>query len=422
VHKTDLNKESQTILIGLKISNTKPNWSCDDSMKELKELCKTAGLQVLASYTQTRENPDHGFYIGTGKLQELKNKIKELEIKVLVADDELSPTQYKNLERELKIKILDRTSLILDIFAKQARTSEAQLQVELAQLEYLLPRLTRLWTHLSRLAGGIGTKGPGEKQIESDKRQIRRRITTIKQKLSKIKKRRKLLRQKRKGIPTLTGTIVGYTNAGKSTLMNHLTKADIYAANKLFATLDPTTRHIKLPSNEKILLTDTVGFIQKLPHQVVSSFQSTLEEIADAHFILRVVDASHPNMEATIQTSSKLLEELHAKELPQLFIFNKIDQVEDKTKLSIIAANYKPHIFISALKNINLEKLLEAIDKMLASNRKKIVYHIPYNRMDIVSLIHENGSIISQEYNESIKIKANINSIIGEKIMGQLHQ
>ncbi|MCP4049496.1 MAG: GTPase HflX [bacterium] len=412
----------RTIIFGLDLHENKTAWSIEESLNELAELCITAGLTVSGRLIQKRKNPHHSCYIGQGKLEELISLINKTSAEVLVADDELTPTQYKTLEKKLKIKILDRTSLILDIFSFRARTYEAKLQVELAQLEYLMPRLTRMWTHLSRLGGGIGTRGPGEKQLEVDKRQIRRRTSTIKRKLEKIKEHRRTRRMKRQAVPAVTAAIVGYTNSGKSTLLNKLTKSGVLVENKLFATLDPATKKLVLPGKDNVLLTDTVGFIQKLPHQLVSSFRATMEEIIDADILIRVVDASSPNFLSMIETADNILKELEAFSIPQIFVFNKTDKLISFSKLNDVIKNYKYTVCISALKEIRLEELLATIDKLLAFKRKQFVYRIPYKRMDIINLLHNFGVIVNKSYyNDVIKVEVMINSVIGEKIMGQLY-
>jgi GTPase len=414
---------SNTLLIGLNLTYSKSEWSCEDSLLELAQLARTAGLTVCTKCTQTRERPHPKCYVGTGKVEEIKALCEKESIKIVIADDELTPTQHKNLEKELKLKILDRTSLILNIFAQHAKTRESQLQVELAQLEYQLPRLTRLWTHLSRLGGGIGTKGPGEKQLEVDKRQTRNRIIIIKEKLEKIKQQRDIRREKRQKLPIITGAIVGYTNAGKSTLMNLLTKADVLVEDQLFATLDATTRKLRLFSKNEILITDTVGFIQKLPHQLVSSFRSTLEEALDSNFLIHLIDISHPNFLGMLNTANNLLKELHPDEIPQIYVFNKIDAVSDIKHVLNSIEQFQPQIHISAKKNTNITQLLKAIETMIVKQCKIFNYQIPYSRMDIVNLIHKNANrIITENYENNISIKAELNTIIGEKIMGHLYK
>jgi len=412
---------AKAILIGLELKKSDSLWSSTESLLELKELSRTAGLDVVEFLSQTRESPHPRSYIGKGKIDELREIILEEKIEVLVTDDELHPSQQKNLEQELNIKIIDRTGLILDIFASRARTAAAKLQVELAQLDYLVPRLTRLWTHLSRTGGGIGTRGPGEKQLEVDRRAIQTRISKIKKELKQVERHRNIQRSQRHKLPVLTAAIVGYTNAGKSTLLNRLTKAGVVAEDKLFATLDPTTRKIRLENNEEILLTDTVGFIQKLPHQLVDAFHATLEEVVDADFLIHVVDASHPKFLDMIETSADLLEELGASDKPMVMVFNKSDQIKDMEAVKKAMVRFETHCVVSALKSEGIESLYKKVESLIQHWRKPMTFYISYDRMDIVSLLHRKGKIISEEYEKDIKIKVEINKIVGEKILGQLN-
>ncbi|MBT5953720.1 GTPase HflX [bacterium] len=412
---------TDTVLLAIDNKRTSELWSASDSVEELRELCENLGYSITNIEIQARERPHPKFYVGSGKLQELKELYKESNIGLFVTDDDLTPLQHRTLEAELAVKVMDRTGIILEIFAMRANTKEAQLQVEFAQLTYLKPRLTRMWTHLSRLGGGIGTKGPGEKQLEVDKRQIRNRMDTIKEKLLKIEKQRGLKRERRQTTPILTGSIVGYTNAGKSTLLNSMTESSVVAESKLFATLDPTTKTFRIPSNEKVLLTDTVGFIQKLPNPLKTSFKATLEEINEANFILHVVDISNPNWESMLKTSEVLLEDLGANKIPTIYVFNKIDLVTSPSTYDTIH-NFHPNVCVSASKKESLSKLLDAIQKLLDVYQKEYVFRIPLNRMEIVHLLHQHGKVLEEEYEEIVTIKVKINKIIAEKIMGQLEK
>ncbi len=409
------------ILIGVQPSKQEGPFSITDSLLELGELARTAGVRVCTMLHQNREFPHPGLYLGKGKVAELKTLVEEHHAEVVIADDELTPSQQRNLETELGVKIMDRTGLILEIFSKRARTFESQLQVEMAQLEYLRPRLTRMWTHLSRLGGGIGTKGPGEKQLEVDKREIKKRVSTIKDKLEKIKMQRDTQRQRRHEVPLTAVAIIGYTNAGKSTLLNQMTQAGVLSEDLLFATLDPTTRRFNLPSNEHVLLTDTVGFIQKLPHQLVSSFRATLEEVVDADLLLHVVDVTHPNWQATVDTAQKLLVEMGAADIPQVMVFNKIDGLAHFDPAAPEFAQFPRRCFISARTGQRLESLIDIVDRFLAAQRKMMKFHIPYSRMDVVHMLHEYGLVKTVEYVDEIIVDVDINTIIGEKIMGAMY-
>ncbi|MBT4551879.1 GTPase HflX [bacterium] len=411
----------KVLLLGI---DKKEEWSLTDSLAELAELAKTAGLSVAGEVTQVRTAPHYKYYLGSGKIRELPPLLKDQDIQIVITDDELTPSQQKALEEILAVKIIDRTQLILDIFAVRAKTHEAQLQVELAQLEYMLPRLTRMWTHLSKLGGGIGTRGPGEKQLEVDKRQIRKRIILIKKELKSVKKHRHTTRAKRQNIPLLTGALVGYTNAGKSTLMNLLTKASVLVENKLFATLDPTTRKVILPDNSEILITDTVGFIKKLPHQLVTSFHSTLEEVQEADFLIHVLDVSHPKFEILLQTSGELLQELNTSDKPCLLILNKLDQAQaNLPALKLFLEHQKNYLVISALDPEYLPLILNKINQLLAHYYDVRTYHIPYQRMDIVDLLHTKAQVLHEEYqDQEIVLKVKVNSILGDKLMGALYK
>ncbi|MBA94496.1 MAG: GTPase HflX [Rickettsiales bacterium] len=396
--------------------------SIEDSLNELKDLARTAGMSVIQIVSQKQKHPVRGTYLGKGKIEEIKASIASQSIQCVLVDDDLTPAQSKFLEATFNVKVLDRTGLILDIFAQRAQTYEAKLQVELAQLHYLLPRLTRLWTHLSRLGGGIGTRGPGETQLEVDKRQLSVRVSHIKTKLKKIKKDRDLRRSKRHQLPTIKGALVGYTNAGKSTLMNRLTQSSVLTENKLFATLDPISRKFKFKHSEQIILTDTVGFIQKLPTLLIKAFYSTLEEVTDADFLLHVVDVSHPCFDEFIQTSNHIISDLNASDKPILYIFNKWDRVKNPNMIKKKLSAFQPHICISTQYDSNLDVFETALEDLLAPLKKTLTFFIPYQRMDIINLFHQFGSVESVTYNEEVTIKVTINEILAEKIMACLYK
>lgn len=383
------------------ISKRASNFSVEDSLEELAALAETAGLVVEGGTYQRLDAFHPDTMIGSGKVEELQAFKDELNIDVFLFDDELSPRQQRELENRLKVKVLDRTALILDIFAEHAHTREGQLQVELAQYEYRLPRLTRMWTHLARQAGGraggasggVGVRGPGETQLEVDKREIGHRITHLKQELEKVRAHRARHRQQRKltGIPVVA--IVGYTNAGKSTLLNHLSDADVLAADQLFATLDPTTRRVVLPSGTEILLSDTVGFIQKLPTGLVAAFRATLEEIVEANLIVHVVDITHPNASEQAVIVNQTLAELGATDIPQLVILNKIDQLEEPELATEALAQYPNSLAASARTGYGIEALLNRIEGILQQSRQSSRLLIPYHRGDLVAMMYQQAIV-----------------------------
>ncbi|MDC0036788.1 GTPase HflX [bacterium] len=416
-------KASSTRAIAIGIDTQTTNQiSCKESLLELSELGKTAGLNVIHIISQQRRTPARNTYVGKGKLSEIKDYININGITCVLTDDELTPSQSKEMEKVLQVKIIDRTGLILEIFSQRAQTYEAKLQVELAQLTYLLPRLTRLWTHLSRLGGGIGTKGPGETQLETDKRQIGKRISHLKGKLKKVQKDRHLRRKKRNDLPVLAGAIVGYTNAGKSTLMNRLTASHVLAENALFATLDPISRQFKTQASSELVLTDTVGFIQKLPTHLIKAFYSTLEEVSEADFLIHVVDASHPSFMNFVQTSKDIINSLDASDKPLLYVFNKWDKVSKPNAVNALIKEFQPHICISATQDENLELFYNSLDELLAPFCKTKTVFIPYTRMDIVNLFHKFGHVEHLEYTDKIQLTVTINELIAEKIIASLYK
>jgi GTP-binding protein HflX len=361
----------------------------DESLNELAELARTAGAEVVARFTQRLDHPNPATYIGSGKVQEIVEAIREHGANVVIFDDELSPSQQRNLEKALGVKVIDRTALILDIFATRAQTREGRLQVELAQHQYLLPRLAGQWSHLERMEGAIGTRGPGETQIETDRRLIRNRIAKIRRDLEEVRTQRELYRRRRARNNVPVVALVGYTNAGKSTLMRALSGADVLAEDRLFATLDPVTRRISLPSGEIVLLTDTVGFIQKLPTQLVAAFRATLEELEDADLLLHVVDISHPNAYQHVQTVEATLRELGVDRKPQLLALNKVDLLRhedgrpvadyDEARAIILGAGAPPRnvAIISAAKRWGLDLLRERIEEGLESGFENVELELP---------------------------------------------
>ncbi|GAB4423462.1 MAG: GTPase HflX [Anaerolineae bacterium] len=390
-------------MVGAELKNPtkRGGFAIEDSLEELATLARTAGLEVTGGTYQRLESINPDTLIGSGKVEQLQSHRDELHIDVFLFDDELSPRQQRELEKRLNVKVLDRTALILDIFANHARTREGQLQVELAQYEYRLPRLTRMWTHLARQAGGraggasggVGVRGPGETQLEVDRREIGHKIAYLKQQLEKVRAHRARHRKQRKlyGIPVVA--IVGYTNAGKSTLLNHLSDANVYAANQLFATLDPTTRRIALPSGTEILMSDTVGFIQKLPTGLVAAFRATLEEILEADLVLHVVDITHPNAAEQARIVDETLAELGAHQIPQLVALNKVDRTENPEQVTESLAQYPNSLAVSAVTGYGIESLLNRIEGLLQQSRFSRQLLIPYQRGDLVALLYSQGIV-----------------------------
>lgn len=373
-------------------------WTMDDSLEELKQLADTAGAEVVARFKQKRPKPDPAFFIGQGKVHDLALYAQANDVDLCIFDDELSPAQQRNIEQALGIHVVDRTGLILDIFAQRARTNEGKLQVELAQLQYMLPRIMGKGLSLSRLGGGIGTRGAGETKLELDRRRIRDRIAYIKECINKVKGVRDLHRASRAKAEVPTVGIVGYTNAGKSTLLNVLTNSDIYAMDQLFATLDPTTRQLTLPGNQEAVLTDTVGFIQRLPHQLVAAFRSTLEDTIEADLLLHVIDVSHPLYEEQSRAVYKVLEEINAQDKPIITVYNKIDKLPPDSDLPAQLAAKEDSICISAKKNINLDKLLELIAGKVKSQALEEDFYVPYADSGAVAKLHQLANVTSEEY------------------------
>ncbi|MEA3485929.1 MAG: GTPase HflX, partial [Candidatus Aerophobetes bacterium] len=353
-------------------------WAVDDSLEELSQLTKTAGGEVLVKFTQSRASPDRTFYLGKGKVAELTNLTQEIGANVIIFDDDLTPAQQQNLEKEAKVKVIDRTQLILDIFAQRAHSAAGKIQVESAQLKYLLPRLKGQGIILSRLGGGIGTRGPGEKKLEVDRRRIKKRIENLEKKIADIERQRKVLKKNASKRPYYKrAALIGYTNVGKSTLLNALTKASVKVDAKLFATLDTTTREIKLPNNQILALTDTVGFINKLPHHLITSFQATLKEIEEVDLIINVLDASHPRVEEMDGTTYKVLKGLKIENKPTINVINKIDCVTNGYVLSRLYRKLNSSIGISALHGDGLDKLINKITQLLDKERIYVEFALP---------------------------------------------
>lgn len=391
----------RAILIGMEWGRNDSLWTVDDSLEELKQLADTAGATVIKKFIQKRPKPDPAFFIGRGKVQELALYAQQENIDLCIFDDELSPAQQRNIESVMGIRILDRTALILDIFAQRARTNEGKLQVELAQLQYTLPRIMGKGLMLSRLGGGIGTRGPGETKLEVDRRRIRDRIAFIKDQIEKVKAVRSLHRSKRKKNNVFEVSLVGYTNAGKSTLLNTLTNSDIYAKDQLFATLDPTTRQLTLPNKQEIIITDTVGFIQRLPHQLIAAFRSTLEVVTEADLLVHVIDVSHELYKEQAAAVHEVLKEIGAENKPVITVYNKIDKLPPDSKLADRLALEEDTVCISAAKKLNLETLQQMIESHLKSKAVEVTLCIPYAETAKAAQLHETANVLEQEYTEN---------------------
>ena len=396
--------EERVLLVGVQ---ERDGDDTEESLQELAELAKTAGAKVVGTVIQKREAIHPGTYVGKGKIDEIRTLLAALDATGIVCDDELSPVQMNNLQQELDTKVMDRTLLILDMFADHATTKEGKIQVELAQLRYRAVRLVGLRSSLSRLGGGIGTRGPGEKKLEMDRRLIKERISQLKKELEQVKRHRELLREGRKRDRVMTAAIVGYTNAGKSTLLNTLTDAGVLSEDKLFATLDPTTRLLELNGGQRLYLTDTVGFIRKLPHHLIEAFKSTLEEAKYADVILHVVDASNPQMEEQMFVVYETLRELEVRDKKIITLFNKQDKLEGREIFRDFKADYA--LKISARTGEGLEELKEILEKILAENQIYVERVLDYQDAGLVQLIRKYGQLIEEKYTENgIAIKARV--------------
>ncbi len=404
-------KFERAYLVAVEANDSDTLWSVEDSVSELGILALTAGAEVVGTLIQRLPHPDGQTYVGKGRAQELVDLVKQLDVDLVIFDDELTPAQQRTLEKMLDTRIVDRTALILDIFAQHARTREGRLQVELAQLEYRLPRLTGRGTEFSRQAGGsrgataggiggaggsIGVRGPGETRLEIDRRRIRSRISELKEAIEEVRAQRLLSRQRRMAQAIPIVAVVGYTNAGKSTLFNALTEANVVAENKLFATLDPVTRHIVLTGNQEALITDTVGFIQKLPTKLVAAFRATLEEVTDADLLLEVVDVKHENAIEQSETVNEVLSELSSEEKPRVTALNKIDLLDNLNDVDTTL--YPNAVPVSALQRIGLDALCEKIAQVLAESMETMQVVIPFTRGELVELFHRRGYIQQEEH------------------------
>jgi GTP-binding protein HflX len=405
----------KAVLAALRLPK-QPRFQVDESLDELGRLAESAGAEVVGRMTQDRRAPTPGLYFGKGKVEELREWSREQGANLMISDDSLSPIQERNLGGSLGLKVIDRTALILDIFAQRARTMEGKLQVELAQLSYLLPRLVGQWKHLERLGGGIGTRGPGETQLESDRRMIRHRIQKLRDELKRVRVHRRLVRDRRQATGYPVVALVGYTNAGKTTLLNQLTGAARVAADRLFVTLDPAARLVSAPGHAPFILTDTVGFIRKLPHQLVAAFKATLEELAEADLLVHVVDASHPGLEEQMAAVESLLAELELAERPSIVVLNKVDRLDHDSALASLTARFNG-VALSARTGQGVETLLERIGQHFRPRTERLRLLIPYRDGPALALCYERGRVIERaDLPEGIRVEVEV----PRRLAGQL--
>lgn len=415
----NISAQPKAVVVGLELPE-RSNQNLHHSLAELKELAISAGCQVIKAFSQGRSKINPRFYIGEGKVQEIKDFCQANGVELVIFNHDLSPSQIRNLQEIIKLKIIDRSEMILDIFAQRARTHEAKLQVELAQLQYLLPRLTHLWVHLSRLGGTIGTRGPGETQLETDRRMIRRRLNQLKKDIEDVRTERALHRRRRQrqNIPTVA--LVGYTNVGKSTLLNALTGSEVVVQDRLFATLDPTTRRLRLSNKQEVLFTDTVGFIEDLPPQLIAAFRATLEEVGQADLLIHVADASSPRLKEQMACVYRVLEEIGAAGKPMITVLNKIDLMAGQP-LPAGPTRHQSWVPISAVTLDNLDSLLEKVRQQLEPKRRLFEITIPYSQMNLLPLLHTRGRIIKQKFLKGgVRVTAEVDSVLADQLKSQV--
>ena len=411
--------EERALLLGVELPSNNRKVPLEYSLEELQRLTETAGGKVIQKFSQQVRRVTPATLVGRGKVEEIQVALKELKPDLVVVDEDLTPAQQRNLESAFKIRVIDRSQLILDIFSQRARSNEGKLQVELAQLEYLLPRLTRQWTHLSRLGGGIGTRGPGETQLEVDRRRIRERIAHLKRRLKTVERTRTLQRKERDEVPFATVALVGYTNAGKSTLMNALTRAGVLVEDKLFATLDPTIRSLRLPNGDKVMIVDTVGFINKIPHSLIEAFKSTLEEVRSADLLLHLVDMASPLCEEQIRVVEEVLQEIGAGEVPSILVPNKIDIVSAPPMQLLKSRAVEGVCPISALTGAGLGPLLDLIGRVLDQGKEQFRASFFSWQGKLLALLREHGRILTETYRDD---EIQVTALVTPKLAGQMRK
>jgi GTPase len=420
-HNTKNEKERAVLVIT--VLDGKSSWSLDEKAAELRSLAKATGVEIISEVTCRCKRYAPTFLIGKGKVEEVSEIVEDEECDVVIFSEDLSPSQQRNLEKTINKKIIDRTQLILDIFACRARSNEGKMQVELAQLMYLLPRLSRMWLHLSRLGGGLGTRGPGETQLEVDRRRVREKITRLKKSLKGVTKHRELSRSKRGKYSMLSIALVGYTNSGKSTLFNALTGSDVLEKNQLFSTLDPTIRKTKLPNNQTVLLSDTVGFLHDLPHHLIESFMATLEEVVKSDLLFHVIDMSDPGIDRKTDSVFEVLKELKIVGKPVFTVLNKSDKVVDENIYQRIVKRFEDPIVISALNKKGLEEILKRIVIQIQGDMEDIELVLPHKYYSITKLIREKGSVEEEEYrDDGVYVKARVPKKVKYSILKRLKE
>ncbi len=417
-HSNQQRKE-RAVLVGVELPSNDHKISLEYSLEELESLAQTAGAEVAEKFTQQLRSVTPATLVGRGKVEQSHAKVDELHPDLVIFDEDLTPAQQRNLESAFNVRVIDRSQLILDIFAQRARSNEGKLQVELAQLEYLLPRLTRQWTHLSRLGGGIGTRGPGETQLEVDRRRIREKISHLKRRLKTVERTRSLQRKERDNVPFATIALVGYTNAGKSTLMNALTRAGVLVEDKLFATLDPTIRSLRLPNGDKVMVADTVGFINKIPHSLIEAFKSTLEEVMSADLLLHLVDMTSPLIDEQIQVIEEVLGEIGAGDIPAIIVPNKIDLLSEPPQHLFKNRGSEEVCPISAVTGEGLEALLNVIGTHLDRGKVKIHLSLSTSQGALLSLLRERGRVENEIYEDD---RVHITAMVTPKLAGQMRK